>query len=144
MTNYELLDIVCDAVNPILFLLSIFLCAVFIYKKKYRKAGLLLGLLTAGMLFVYGVLFADNRLKIWHSISSDYSTHTAFAIAACISISAVKNWPRILVCIFCFYGAAILYQQYHSLLDVLSTSFVIGLPLLYLRAITLQKYILKP
>ena len=120
-----------------------FFCWVFVFyslgskvelvKKNYKKAEVVFGLLFGGLLLVYGMLFVDTKLKIWESFGGDYSTHTAFAIAACIAISAGKHWAKWLIGVFCLYVVAMLYQQYHSVLDIVTTTLVIGGPLILIR-----------
>ncbi|MCG7876966.1 MAG: hypothetical protein AB2669_17560 [Candidatus Thiodiazotropha endolucinida] len=133
MTEYEIIDAICDSVNPILFFTAVGVGIAVLVKKNYKKAGVVFGLLFGGLLLVYGTLFVDTKLKIWESFGGDYSTHTAFAIAACIAISAGKHWVKWLIGVFCLYVVAMLYQQYHSVLDIVTTTLVIGGPLILIR-----------
>lgn len=133
MTGYEIIDTICDSVNPILFFSAVGVGIAVLVKKNYKKAGVVFGLLFGGLLLVYGTLFVDTKLKIWESFGGDYSTHTAFAIAACIAISAGTHWVKWLIGVFCLYVVAMLYQQYHSVLDIVTTTLVIGGPLILIR-----------
>jgi hypothetical protein len=133
MTEYEIIDAVCDSVSPILFFTAVGVGIATLHKKDYKKSGVIFGLLFGGLLFVYAILFLDVRIKIWESFGSDYSTHTAFVIATCIAISAGKRWAKWLLGVFFLYVLAMLYQQYHSLLDIVTTTLVIGGPLMLIR-----------
>jgi hypothetical protein len=133
MTEYEVIDALCDSVNPTLFIMAIGVGIAAMTKKDYKKARVVFGLLIIGLLLVYVTLFVDTKLKIWQSFGGDYSTHTAFAIAACIAISAGRQWTQWLIGVFFLYVAAMLYQQYHSVLDIVTTTMVIGGPLFLIR-----------
>lgn len=133
MTEYELIDAICDSVNPILLCTAVGVGIETLVKKNYKKAGVVFSLLIGGLLLVYGAMFVDTKLKIWESFGGDYSTHTAFAIAASIAISAGKHWAKWLIGVFCLYVVAMLYQQYHSVLDIVTTALVIGVPLILIR-----------
>jgi hypothetical protein len=133
VTEYEIIDAICDSVNPILFFIAIGVVTASLVKKSYKLAGVVSGQLFFGLLLVYGMQILDSTLKIWESFGGDYSTHTAFSIAASIAISAGKHWAKWLVGVFFLYVVAMLYQQYHSLLDIVTTTLVIGGPLILVR-----------
>ena len=133
MTEYEIIDALCDSVNPILFFIAIGVGIENLVKKKFKNTAIVFGLLLVGLLLVYGMLFVDIKLKIWEFFGSDYSTHTAFAIATCIAISTGKPWFKWLFMVLLVYVIAMLYQDYHSAWDIVLTSVVIGGPLLLIR-----------
>lgn len=133
MTTYEIIDALCDSINPILFFTSIGFLIKQLMKKKYKKAGLCFGFLLASLALVYGVLFIDAKFGLWSSFGSDYSTHTAFALAVCMTLSLCTNATKILIGVLVVYIALMLYQQYHSLLDIITTVVAIGAPLFVAR-----------
>lgn len=127
--TYEQLDSIADAYTPLLFLI----CGVqafFSYtwdKNHIAAVHLSLGILTA-----YLVMLADNLTGIWFSLGLDYSTHSAVALALVFYLS--MQWGRStyrlcwLVSSLVAYYALEIYQQYHSVLDILTTVAVL-LPL---------------
>ncbi|MCU7936728.1 MAG: hypothetical protein KZQ99_17955 [Candidatus Thiodiazotropha sp. (ex Dulcina madagascariensis)] len=133
MTEYEIIDAVCDSVNPILFLTAVGLVLKDLSKGVFIRARKTLVFLFAGLAFVYSLFFLDTRLNIWHSFGSDYSTHTAFAIAVSVAISVAVRSARWLIVVLFLYAMAMLYQAYHSILDIVTTSLVIGTPLMIAR-----------
>jgi hypothetical protein len=133
MTEYEIIDAICDSVNPILFCVAVSIGISSLVKKNYKKAGVVFGLLFGSLLLVYATLFLDAKLKVWESFGGDYSTHTGFAMATCITISSEKHRIKWLVGVFFLYMVAMLYQQYHSILDIVTTTLVVGGPLFFFR-----------
>ena len=133
MTAYEIIDFICDSVNPILFFVAIFLALAELTKRNFKASAVALSFLFASLGLVYGILFIDNKIKIWESFGSDYSTHTAFAIAVCVSISVIKKWNKWLLFVILLYALAMLYQRYHTILDIFSTSVIVAIPLVISR-----------
>jgi hypothetical protein len=135
MTTYEVIDAVCDSVNPILFLSSIGVIGYFLIKKNY-KHSLFVGLGTLyGLLVTYGILFIDKKVQFWERMGMDYSTHTAFAFALCSVIGIFMEKAVLMAVILAAYIIAMLYQRYHTVADIASTLLVLSalvLPLLLL------------
>ena len=139
MTTYEIIDTICDAVNPILALISIGFMIQFSIKKEFRKLAISLVFFILCVVLVYGLMLLDNRLHIWPKFSSDYSTHTAVCLALCIAIYVYSQRWIFVSIIFLLYCILMLIQKYHTILDIVSTAFVVGFPLLLL-ARWLRKY----
>ena len=76
------------------------------------------------------IRFGGVLIKLWGFFGADYSTHTAFALATGMAISAVRRWDKWLLLVFVLYAIAMRYQQYHTIFDIFSTSVVVGVPLL--------------
>lgn len=130
MTEYEIIDAICDSVNPILFFTALGIAGANLFKRNFKSSASVFGMLVGGLFLVYGIKYLDSLFKIWESFGGDYSTHTAFAIAASIAISAGSSLGRWMAGIFVVYVIAMLYQQYHSVLDIVTTGIVIGAPLI--------------
>ncbi len=133
MSEYEIIDAICDKVNPLLFLMTTGLLLKDLYYRTYPKAKARFGFLLGGLILVYGFLYLDNRFLIWASFGGDYSTHTAFAIAMGVSISITTRMTRWIIGSLLLYSLAMLYQGYHSILDIVTTSIIVGLPLILIR-----------
>lgn len=135
MTTYEVIDAICDSVNPILFLASIGVLSYFLFKRNYMNSVFVsLGILY-GLLVTYGVLFIDKKMHFWEGIGMDYSTHTAFAFAMCSVIGFFTKKPVIMSVILAVYVMAMLYQKYHTVSDIATTLLALSaliLPFLYL------------
>ena len=138
MTAFEIIDAICDSINPLLFFLALGVVITRLIQKNYQTASTVFMLLLGGLLLAYGILFIDNRADLWKSFGSDYSTHTAFAIATSIAIIAGTRWGKWLAILFSLYVIAMLYQDYHSVLDIVTTSLVVGAPLLLIRHIVVN------
>ncbi|WP_020405458.1 hypothetical protein [Hahella ganghwensis] len=133
MSEYEIIDAICDKVNPLLFLIVSGLLVKDLYRRELVRASVRFGFLFSGLLLVYGFMLLDSKLGIWESFGGDYSTHTAFAIAVCVAISISIQWAKWVIGTLLLYAIAMLYQGYHSILDVVTTSIIIGLPLILFR-----------
>ncbi|WP_331347052.1 hypothetical protein [Cellvibrio sp. UBA7661] len=143
--SYEALDAIADTYIPLL--LIVFLLGVF--GKTYRLwpdyRGPLTGFLYfAGLLVIaYGLMFFDKAVGLWPTLGLDYSTHTAVALSLVFALCNIfpDRW-RWLVVSMLAYAGLMLYQQYHSLLDIISTSVVLAaIALLFNRYIARQKTI---
>lgn len=129
MTNYEIIDAVCDSINPLLFFATLG-CVVFqLVKGENRKAAIPSAFLSFGLLLVYGISAVDHKWDIWPSFGADYSTHAAFAIAACAALSLCIGYRIALLGLLAMYMLLMLYQQYHSIVHIVTTSAVVGLAL---------------
>lgn len=134
--SYETLDSIADSYIPLLLILFLLGLAGKTYQLwPNHRAPLssffyLLGLLV----IVYGLMFLDKAIRLWPALSLDYSTHTALALALVFSLCNLfpKYWKWFVVSIL-VYAGLMLYQQYHSVMDILSTSLVIGISAIFLN-----------
>lgn len=126
MTSYELLDSIADSYNPLLFL------AYIVFSVLYWRRGDRLAALRgfAGIVVAYVFMFMDNAWQLWPSVGLDYSTHSAVALA--LVIFHVHKRPRNSPAAISFsvslvlYYALEVYQEYHSVMDIVTTAAVIG------------------
>ena len=121
MTAYEVIDAICDSINPALFLLAIGVAGYHYLKKNY-KYSLFAGMaILSGLFVTYGILLIDTKLRLWERMGMDYSTHTAFAFAMCSVIAVFLRKPVLMSIVFIGYILAMLYQKYHTVADIFTT-----------------------
>ncbi|TQV89633.1 hypothetical protein [Aliikangiella coralliicola] len=132
MSLYEKLDWVADSYSPILLVIAISVI-VHVFRTQGRHQGSLrVAQLFLLLALVYLLQFIDNRWMIWHSFGLDYSTHTAFALAIVVFTWFDGRKLRIGILIsFIAYLLLMLYQQYHTVADMVTTILVLT-PLMYL------------
>ena len=129
MPSYETLDIIADSYIPGLLLLAIYLLLKPLFKdRNYRVFFRRVLQLLSWVVITYGLRFLDNYYQLFPSVDLDYSTHTAAASLLCLFI--VINLPKnplatklilaIGLSLFSYFGL-MLYQQYHTLADIVST-----------------------
>jgi len=126
---YESLDIIADAVNPVLALLA--LVFPWLDREAIRKRGSRWSFWARTLLslaVVYAIMFAEERFRLWPGLGLDYSTHTAFAVAIITSLSAMNSrWLFVLAPVLVAYATLMIYLGYHSLLEILTTALLIAL-----------------
>lgn len=128
MTSYELLDHVADSVNPTLGLLSLSLPWLRVYRTRPPSPWMrILGtLLCVGIAYV-GQAF-DSLTGAWPSMSLDYSGHSAVCTALLVSLAHLsRRWLAASIVIGISYAALMMYQQYHTLADIVTTAVPVGL-----------------
>ncbi len=131
MTTYEMLDAVADTYTPLLFLG--YLAFAVIYWRRGDRLAALKGL--AGVLVAYILMFIDNALHLWPKIGLDYSTHSAVALALIAFLVHKRPWDNpvalgLWLSLVLYYALEV-YQRYHSVMDIVTTTLVVG-PLIIL------------
>ena len=126
--TYEQLDTIADAYIPLLAILLLSLMIKRLFSKDYLPAKQIALQTLFSIIVVYALMALDNSLKIWPSLSMDYSTHTALSLVLVMRLAAhyQDKWLRAsFVMSFVAYLILMLYQKYHTLADILSTLFII-------------------
>lgn len=125
---YEFLDTIADNVNPVLLVASLLLLG-FYHKERWKGYTLYL---VAAIVYVYGFQAIDRAFDIWSSTGLDYSTHSAVTIAmtGILIWLKVDYWKWVVPIVLSYFGLQ-LFQEYHSLADIVSTSLVI-MPLVFI------------
>lgn len=140
MSTYEKLDMIADSVNPILALLTLG-SLVFNYILKGRKAGNInLGYCLLAVACVYLLRALDDKFKWWLGFGLDYSTHTALSLTLTVCLS--RLWSAFKVgwwIIWLLYLILMLYQKYHGVMDILTTTIALAIPLFILHKIIDRK-----
>jgi hypothetical protein len=137
--TYEQLDFIADSYIPLLFIVTSIAMV-----KGIADNGLsqMYGHITAtlsSIVIAYGVMFLDIRFNIWPAFESDYSTHTALSL---VFVSYFLLRSKVQMCIavtsLIAYFILMVYQQYHTVTDIISTSLVL-LPLFLLFQVKGQR-----
>lgn len=121
--TYENLDRIADAFVPAQVLAVLLLLVVHLVQRRFRLAAQLVALFAAGLVLVYGMMFADNRFGFWPAIGLDYSTHAAIALMLTLVLIVAQRrlwwlWSALLL----MYLALSLYQRYHPVADFVTTA----------------------
>lgn len=139
MTQFEILDLIADSYNPILLLTGVYL-VVLSFRSDRKQGFLRIVLLALLLLSVYLLQFIDHSLGLWQAYGSDYSTHTAFALAMVFFLYiSTRRFKMTVMATFVAYVLLMLYQQYHTLAGIVSTILAIS-PILYGWVYFLGKY----
>ena len=126
--DYETLDNIADAYIPLLAIIA-FLASALVFSGSQNRIKIALTRLTYLSILLgiaYGFMFLDNAYSLWPSLGLDYSTHTAVSLALVLFLVLLIPklfllWSTSLVA----YCSLMLYQQYHSAADIISTAFVL-------------------
>lgn len=133
----RLLAILADAYMPAIALLLAY-CLYLTYKESKRFFKGQLFLLTILLFVVYGFMFLDNIYKVWPKMGLDYSTHSALFFALSLCVYTIKStFKYILGALLFSYFWMLIYLEYHTFLDILSTISVILL--CYVFVVVLKK-----
>lgn len=127
MLDYETLDAIADSYVPFLAVLSLGCLGWSLGHRRWRQFGGRALLLFCGLIIAYGLMFVDALLRLWPALGLDYSTHSAVAFVLVVVLIVVlrKLW-RLWALSLVGYILLMLYQRYHSLLDVVSTIAVVA------------------
>lgn len=128
MILYGLVDVFCDAINPLLALFALYQAVAAGLQNRFKTVLPLVITVTVGLPLVYGFLFLDHLTGLWGWAGLDYSTHTAFAMVMCSALNKVIINKYTMWLILAGYLLLILIQEYHSALDLLAT----GLSLIHI------------
>ena len=121
MSLYTVLDAVADNVNRVLALIAIIQLVSFSIKRQWRNASIYLMTLLALLVVIYGWMMVDRRL-----FDFPYSTHSAFAASFCMLHAVyMPRYKFVWFGILAAYLGLILFQRYHSLLDIAVTLIMI-------------------
>ncbi|MCL1122918.1 hypothetical protein [Shewanella surugensis] len=124
--TYQEWDFIADSYIPALGLVFI----IFAFKKVsiygwHSQAYEVLGVLISVML-IYGIMFIDNVFNIWPRLGLDYSTHTALSLVFVTHFSLQSKNQRLIASLsMILYIILMIYQKYHTLLDIFTTSIIV-------------------
>ena len=130
--TYQEWGFIADCYIPVLSIIF-FISAFKTGSNKGTRSQIIevLGVLLS-ILFIYGLMFIDNTFKIWSRLGLDYSTHTALSLVFVTYFSLRDKRQRLIAILsILLYMILMNYQQYHSTMDMLTTSIIV-LPTLYL------------
>ena len=131
MLDYQTLDTIADAYTPLLAILSVAVIVGRAFHRRWKLAYLNFSLFLTEGIISYGLMYLDRAFQLWPSVGLDYSTHTAVALVLVVFLTLTLPryalfWSVSLLC----YLLLMLYQKYHSLSDIISTVFAVGILLL--------------
>lgn len=136
-TLFRVLDKIADATNIALALWLLAILVVGTKNKAFSGKAWLAALLPIALVYVVKAL--DSKLHLWKSISADYSTHSALAVALVMAICFLDRPRRALaIAVFVAYEILIWLLGFHTLFDIGSTLLVIA-PLIWLIHAVLNK-----
>jgi len=130
MLDYATLDAIADSYNPLLLLLSLLYIGAAYFKGHWKMGGRRAVGFAVVVLVAYGLMFADKRYGLWEGLGLDYSTHTATSIGMVLFLSYFTSKLSVSVGLgasFILYAGLMLYQRYHSFLDILTTGVIVVL-----------------
>lgn len=127
MSSYETLDLIADAYTPLLLLAVLLVMGRYLLHRQWSLARRYGIELLLGLLLAYGVMGLDKTFGLWPSLGWDYSTHSAVAWVLVVVLFRAAHrsrfiWPFS----FFLYAELMLYQQYHTVVDILSTVLIVG------------------
>ena len=149
--SYQQWDAIADSYIPLLALLcAVHLSYFFLKGTACFKHGILayskqtalrILAIILSIIWVYTLMFLDENLKIWPSITIgeqvlDYSTHTALALVFncylfCSALSSQPLLSFIITLSMVLYLLLMKYQNYHTFADMFTTTMIV-LPPMYL------------
>ncbi len=132
--NYDQRDFLADSYIPLLILLSI-ACLIRI-KQQGRKKDIrnALIILLGGSAQTYLIMAFDKALGLWPAFHLDYSTHTSLALVFVVFLAFLNRKFLLFSTVsMVVYVALMLYQEYHTIEDVLMTAAVVLPGLLWLN-----------
>jgi hypothetical protein len=120
--TYEQWDAIADSYIPLLALLSLITLISQARVVGAANTWRMLRNLLISIFIAYSIMFLDKQFMLWQNMNSDYSTHTAVALVFVAFLMAVnKSWLVMAPISMVLYCLLMLYQGYHTVLDILST-----------------------
>lgn len=136
MFSYETLDAIADSINPVFGVAALLMPWLKHFRSirqgRIRQALAFDGMTLASVAIAYALQALDIAGSLWPRAGLDFSTHMAVFVAIAASLwqhGVVWRWT--VVALGLAYAALMRVQDYHSAMDIISTSVAI-LPLLVL------------
>jgi hypothetical protein len=141
MLTYRQWDAIADSYIPLLFIIVLsHLFWLWRHRRRDESAARLVYLLIASG-FVYSLMAFDLMWPVWPRFGLDYSTHTAAALVLVFYLGSIGGvWMISVTLSFLLYVLLMLYQDYHSLADVMTTAVPVSLVLWIL----LRRFVSSP
>lgn len=145
MLSEYYLDFIADLINPFLAVFVVVISIVKLRKKEIATNFFWIFIFKTSLLvaMAYGASCLDRSLNLYGKVGLDFSGHGAIAISLFVSFCALYLQKTILILLFSlliFYAMLMIYLNYHSLIDIVTTTAVM-VPIAY---ITHFKFLRKP
>lgn len=149
--SYRQWDAIADSYIPLLVLLNVMHLVLYVLHGTHcfkafifqylKQSSIHIACILLCLIWVYGLMFIDNALKIWPAFSYDghildYSTHTALAwVFSCylffVYQQRFKLVSVLLLITMGLYLCLMKFQNYHTFADMLTTSLVVLPPMVF-------------
>jgi hypothetical protein len=125
MLSHQALKVVADSVNPTLGALALALPFAK-WRGQPRPALMHIGVTLLTTALMYAVRAAFDLEAVWGRWGMDFSTHASVCIILVVAVSSL-NWRAVWIwgAVFVSYDALMVYQSYHTWVDIGTTSAVI-------------------
>jgi len=141
--TYQQWDTLADAYTPIIGVFCLIWIGRVLILQGIKVGAMHLLATLLSTLFIYILMFADNVLNIWSILGLDYSTHTALALVfICYFIVHEHKVRWIAVVSIVAYAILMMYQNYHTLADILTTAICVT-PFLLLTQIKVARFMVR-
>ncbi|WP_237359106.1 hypothetical protein [Vibrio azureus] len=137
--TYQQLDFIADLYIP--FLAFLMLCRLLWQLKNVGLMQAMADLVTTvlGVIYIYALMFLDQYTGAYARFGLDYSTHTALALVFVISLAFINKKAAIASSSsMVIYALLMMYQNYHTLLDILVTTVMVLPILIWLKSRSLR------
>jgi hypothetical protein len=125
MPNYETLDRIADAINPILGVLALVVPWLRPYSMR-RAPWAQIAATLMGVALAYVWQAIDAQLNLWSTLSLDYSTHTAVCTVLGLALWQLGGrWRIFTAAVGVTYATLMVYQRYHTAADIATTMAVV-------------------
>ncbi len=138
--TYNQLDAIADAYIPILAIVSALIIVRETIVYGLCKARINASILLSCSIVAYGLMFLDQWCDFWPAMGLDYSTHTAIAWVFVVFLFDRTKTTKYINLLQAFivlsmgaYIVLMLFQKYHSVLDIVSTSVVMVPTFVFLK-----------
>jgi hypothetical protein len=137
MQSYDALDHVADSINPLFGVVA--LALPWLRRPTQARRALLMNALTlAAVALAYCGQLLDAHFQLWPRFGLDYSTHTAVFTAIASSLwQHGRAWQYSIASVGAGYAALMLWQRYHSVMDIVTTAGVMLVVLVFFWAVVM-------
>jgi hypothetical protein len=126
--DYQTLDNIADSYIPMLAIIAFF-ASIFVpsgFHSRIKITIYRLGCVCTLLSVAYGFMFLDNTYAIWPNLGLDYSTHTAVSsVLVLFLILLIPLLSVLWITSLVVYYILMIYQQYHTISDIISTDIVL-------------------
>ena len=130
MLTYRQWDAIADSYIPLLLFIVLGHLLVLRRQAHRGEAAARLVYLLIAIGFIYSLMAFDLIWPVWPRFGLDYSTHTAAALVLVFYLGSISRvWMLSVTASFLLYVLLMLYQDYHSLADVITTAVPVALVL---------------